>query len=71
MTVRASFNGQVFVPDEPVNLPPGTTVTLDINRDQGSTPRFIDLLEVASDVPDAPVDLAAQHDHYLYGAEKR
>jgi hypothetical protein len=29
------------------------------------------LLRFASDLPDAPSDLSAQHDHYLYGTPKR
>jgi len=27
--------------------------------------------DLAADLPDAPPDLAAQHDHYLYGSPKR
>ena len=34
-------------------------------------PRYADLLDLAADLPDAPPDLAAQHDHYLYGMPKR
>ena len=34
-------------------------------------PRYADLLDLAADLPDAPPDLAAQHDHYLYGTPKR
>lgn len=39
------------------------------------TPRppapFASLLQFAADLPDAPSDLATQHDHYLYGSLKR
>ncbi len=36
-----------------------------------TAPRFAELLGFANDLPDAPADLAAQHDHYLYGTPKR
>ena len=34
-------------------------------------PKFADLLNLEADLPDAPADLASQHDHYLYGTPKR
>lgn len=33
--------------------------------------KFADFSKFAADLPDAPADLGAQHDHYLYGSPKR
>jgi hypothetical protein len=32
MTIKAHFDGKVFVPDEPVDIPAGEAVTLDVAR---------------------------------------
>ena len=80
--VSAHFDGTVIVPNEPVELPVGTPLILHVEVQQPSadaaptpgnaaTGRFAGLLELAADLPDAPPDLAAQHDHYLYGSPKR
>lgn len=69
-SLTAHFDGQVIVPDEPVQLPVGKALRIHIEV-VDSTPRFADLLGFARDLPDAPPDLSAQHDHYLYGTPKR
>jgi hypothetical protein len=79
--VSAHFDGRVIVPDEPVQLPVGTPLRVAVEvqdaprpgdqRTSPPVPRFASLLELAADLPDAPPDLAAQHDHYLYGSPKR
>lgn len=66
----AHFDGQVIVPDEPLQLPIGQQLRVHIELVEPS-PRFAELLRFASDLPDAPPDLSAQHDHYLYGVPKR
>ncbi len=72
MTLKAHFDGSVFIPDEPVARPAGTSVTIAVfDNGAQARPQFADLLELARDLPDAPSDLAAQHDHYLYGGPKR
>jgi hypothetical protein len=77
MTVKARFDGRVFVPEEPVDLPVGFVVEIpDVPADSaasGATP-LAGLAEITSMFPeddDLPTDLAAQHDHYLYGTPKR
>ena len=70
-TIVAHFDGRVIVPDEDVELPVGQPLRLQIELASGSAPRFADLLSFGADLPDAPPDLAAQHDHYLYGSLKR
>jgi hypothetical protein len=69
-TITAHFDGKVIVPDEPVTLPVGQPLRVHVEA-LDSSPRFADLLRFEADLPEAPADLAAQHDHYLYGSPKR
>jgi predicted DNA-binding antitoxin AbrB/MazE fold protein len=69
-----TFDGEVFRPTEPVNLPPGTEYDVTIHDGQAATPaherpllRYLDLVQEV----DLPPDFAAQHHHYLYGTPKR
>lgn len=70
-TITAHFDGKVIVPDEPVQLPVGQPLRVQLELAKPSEPRYSDFLSLAADLPDAPSDLAAQHDHYLYGSSKR
>jgi hypothetical protein len=67
--IAADFVGKVIVPDEPVELPVDQPLRVQI--EVAKTPRFQSFLELAADLPDAPADLSAQHDHYLYGTPKK
>ncbi len=67
--IVAHFDGKVIVPDEPVRLPVGQPLRVQVEL--ADTPRFQAFLELAADLPDAPPDLAKQHDHYLYGTPKQ
>jgi hypothetical protein len=69
-SIAAHFDGQVIVPDEPVQLPIGQALRVHVELVEAA-PRFAELLRFASDFPDASPDLAAQHDHYLFGTPKR
>lgn len=69
-SITAHYDGKVLVPDEAVELPVGRPLRVRIEVAEAS-PRFADLLTLAADLPDAPSDLAEQHDHYLYGTPKR
>jgi hypothetical protein len=75
--VKARFDGRVFVPQGPVSLPPGFELEIPIppvscsGKPQST---LAQLAELAAEFPadsDLPADLAAQHDHYLYGMPKR
>ena len=68
-SIAAHFDGRAIVPDEPLDLPTGQRLRVQIEAEAASSKpgAFADLLELAADLPDAPADLAAQHDHYLYG----
>jgi hypothetical protein len=74
-TVKARFDGHVFVPEAPVDLPVGCV--LDILLPGKSPPAAAnplgDLVRQLGELPpnpDWPADGAAQHDHYLYGTPK-
>ena len=69
-TISAHFDGKVIVPDEPLQLPVGKPLRVQLEVVDAAAP-FADLLQFAADLPDAPPDLAAQHDHYLYGHPKK
>ena len=69
--IAAHFDGKVIVPDEPVQLPVGQPLRLRVEIAESPPARFADFLQLAADLPDAPPDLAAQHDHYLYGSPKQ
>jgi hypothetical protein len=75
-TVKARFDGQVFVPERPVDLPTGTVVDVPLpvpSADPGvaSLGELVSLLEKFPSNPDWAPDSAAQHDHYLYGKRKQ
>ena len=70
-TIIAHFDGKVIIPDEPVNLPVGQRLQVHLEVTDIPKAPFADLLQFEADLPDAPSDLAAQHDHYLYGCPKR
>lgn len=75
-TVKARFDGRVFVPEQPVNLPVGYVLEVPIAEPpapDGHQPPLAELagqLEQLPENPDWPADGAAQHDHYLYGTPK-
>jgi hypothetical protein len=75
-TVRARFDGRVFVPEEPVALPAGTIVNVPFpaTPPPSATAPLGDLLTLLEKFPSKPdwaPDSAAQHDHYLYGTPKQ
>jgi hypothetical protein len=74
------YNGHVengmVVFDQPVTLPEGTEVRIElIVRDRNVSVDGPTLAEQFSNligaVPELPPDMAKQHDHYLHGAPKR
>jgi hypothetical protein len=86
-TIKVHFDGKVFVPDEPVDLPAGETAEIEVTVTTSPAPADVgpppppdpeyplrNLAEWASTLPidpASPGDRAAQHDHYLYGTPKR
>lgn len=70
-TIQAHFDGTAIIPDEPVNLESGQKLLVKIEIADESAPPHAHLHDLARSFPDAPRDLAEQHDHYLYGTPKR
>ncbi|HEX8463069.1 MAG TPA: hypothetical protein VF627_00495 [Abditibacterium sp.] len=79
-TIEAHFDGKVFVPESEVEIPVGHRVSIFIDEEPQETAEFPlqNLARLARALnekfppdPDTPRDLAAQHDHYLYGTPKR
>jgi hypothetical protein len=77
----AHFDGKVLVPDEPVTLPIGAKLEVRVEpanvQESAEVSVAAPLAALAALAgsqpanPNLPDDLAAQHDHYLYGAAKR
>ena len=70
-SILAKFSDGVIVPDEPLALPPGQRLRVEIETIEADEPRFAELLELEADIAGAPSDLSSRHDHYLYGTPKR
>lgn len=76
-TFRARFDGEVLIPDGPVDLPTGCVLEVRAapvpTSEARNLPleRLADLVAQFPDNPDAPIDGAEHHDHYLYGTPKR
>jgi hypothetical protein len=62
-SIAAHFDGRFIVPDEPLQLPVGQRLRVHVELADPPPPRFAELLRFAADLPDAPPDLSAQHDH--------
>jgi len=73
MTVRGHILNGTVVLDEPVKLPDGTSVEVDVRAlskgDEGPTlyERLADVIGIA---PGLPADMAENHDHYIHGTPK-
>lgn len=71
-TVSMVYDGEVFRPVEPVDLPPNTRGRVTIG-DQGeeqppaAPPRTVQRILERARALDLPADLAAHYDHCLYG----
>ncbi len=77
ITIKAKFDGKVFVPEEPIDLPVGQELEISIISPAPNPAPLTTLAKLAEiaqqfpENPDWPPDGAAQHDHYLYGTPKR
>lgn len=76
-TLVAHFDGRVLVPEEPVALPTDCPLEVQVTPlkpVEGSEHALAKLAALAVQFPanpDSPGDVAAQHDHYLYGTPKK
>lgn len=75
-TLHAIYENGIFRPIEPVNLPDACEVEIRVEsqRTAPQQPTLARLAEIGRRFPinpELPEDLAAQHDHYLYGLPKQ
>lgn len=62
--------GSVVLPPD-AQLPEGSKVRVQPVEESGAGNGLSQLfVEIAAEMPSLPADLAAQHDHYLYGTPK-
>jgi hypothetical protein len=72
LTVKVRYDGKVFIPEGQVNLPPGAVLELPLpSPDEPTLIQLAKQLDRFPSDPDWPADMAAQHDHYLYGTPRR
>jgi predicted DNA-binding antitoxin AbrB/MazE fold protein len=78
MTVLGHIKNGVIVPDEPIVLPEGATVRVEVlppkEKNSESAPQLSlaeKLLKYAGIADDLPTDLARNHDHYIHGTPKK
>ncbi|HWG43558.1 MAG TPA: hypothetical protein VN688_12295 [Gemmataceae bacterium] len=75
-TVNARFDGRAFVLENPVDLPVGCAVEISFTlltappSPERPLAALVEIADLFPDNPDSRPDLAAQHDHYLYGLPK-
>jgi len=73
-TLKVVFDGQVFQPEEPVDLSPNTYYVAIIEKMEEKPKKIPNraLRRIRERAMDLGIsDLARQHDHYLYGTDKR
>jgi len=76
MTYRGIVKNGVVVLGETAELPEGMEVRVEPilqgKNSLGNGPTLVEQFgDVIGAVPDLPIDMAEQHDHYLHGAPKR
>ena len=72
MTLQGTVVNGGLVLDEPVGLPDGSRVEVEVEaRAKAASPLGEALLKLAGTAVGLPEDMAEQHDHYLHGTPKR
>lgn len=67
-TLDATFDGNVFRPDQPIELEPNTRVRITIEPADSSEPAPQSFLGVARSLElEGPADWSSRLDEYLYG----
>lgn len=69
-TLEATYDGEVFRPDEPLELEPNTRVQITIETPQKSPGNGVSFLETARSLNlEGPPDWSDRLEEYLYGTE--
>ena len=79
MTYQGHFQNGVIVLDEPVNLPDGAKVRVELITDGaagrktgvGEETQFEHYESIIGAIDDLPEDFAGEHDHYIHGTPKK
>lgn len=77
VAIKGHFDGKVFVPDEPVDVPRNRPLIIRVelaatqSAPADGAPDLWQTLEGHTGSVDGPSDWSAEHDHYLYGTPKR
>lgn len=71
-TLHVIFDGKVLRPQEPVDLEPDVRYLVTIERKEETGKQSLwDTLNKFSGKVEGPEDWSKEHDHYLYGTQKR
>ena len=73
MTFKARFDGQVFLPELPLELEKDTVYTISVEKSRPAAEgaSMWDYLREVAGTVNAPEDWSAEHDHYIHGTPKR
>lgn len=77
MTYHASVKKGALILDQPVDLPEGTRVEVEVRPatmpgESQSVPTLLEQMQgLVGRTAGLPSDLARNHDHYLYGRERK
>ena len=71
MTYRGHVKNGVVVLDDPVKLPDGAEVRVEVLQAKSEPTLADELRSVIGSVKGLPSDLARNHDHYLHGRPKK
>lgn len=77
VAIRGHFDGKVFVPDGPVDVPRDRPLILHVEVFNGHETGaavgddLFAMLDRHAGSIDAPADWSIEHDHFLYGTAKR
>ncbi len=69
--IRVRFDGHAFIPEASVDLPTDAIYEFDLEAQPVRKLKLSDLARSHPSAEGTPTDLAAQHDHHLYGTSKR
>jgi hypothetical protein len=70
MELTATFDGKVFLPDEPIDLEPNTKVKVIVEKSKTIGKPYSSLHFMASLNLDGPSDFSKNLDDYIYGGKK-
>ena len=68
VTVDAVFDGRVFLPVQPIQLPANTRVQIAVTADEQLPVSFLDVAEALA--LEGPPDWSLQLDEYLFGGKQ-